>query len=752
MREGLNTAQVTTEAGRNWPIQRQASYSTPQSDPQVFMGRTYEHRPLIRRETNQDLAEKERLEQQRRDFERRQNQPVISQLGAHIRSSFTMAVSSKSTVMDRMMRCLRRRQGIYEADVAELIAQQGGTNIYMMLTDVKCCALESWLKDVMIPPGQRPYKIEPTPVPDIPPEYTERATRAFWSDYLSRVAEQAGLWPEQITPQMLNEDDVRQAIEKFRDELLKQIRAQAKTDADQIEEQVDDELVEGKWYEALNEFIEDFATYPTAFLEGPLYRRRQVLQWQPVMGTGLRVVQVVEKIVKEYERLDPYDVYPAPGARSIQDGDLCVRKRFTRRDLDALRGVEGYDKDAIDQVLKEYASGYREFVAYDTEIADLHGRPQEWTDPEGHIDGIKFFGSVQGFKLREWGMSIEQIPDPFREYPIIAYLVGSYVIGARLNPHPLGRRTIYSASFRHKNGSIWGRALPETMADCQDVCNSAARAMCNNAAMSSGPQVWQYVDMIPQENRRTEMFPWKIWEFSSERIRGQGMKPMDFFQPTLIVNELLSLYKHFFDQASEVTGVPAYVYGNDKIGGAGSTASGLSMLMNAAAKGLRNAASQIDRGIICPSVEEHWLVVMLTRPDLARGDCRIKARASDYLIQQEQLQMRRMEFIDRVQSSPAALQIVGIDGLSELYREAAKTLKMDPEKIVPRREDMIQTMVQQAVQETVVKLAQALGLDPGALMQALQGGPAQGAGPAKQPQALDAAGNPVSGQDVNVVQ
>ncbi len=723
--------------------------NAPASNPLVQTGRTYESRPMIKRLSNAELDKQLQVEAQK-NFELKQQQPVISRLGAHIRSAFTTAVNAKSTVMQRMLMCLRQREGIYEADTAALIAQSNGTNIYMMITDVKCRALESWLKDIMLPAGERPYSIEPTPVPDIPPQLVDKARNNFAMQFVQtsmQNAMAAGVQPEQFNISMIDPDEFREEAEKFKVDLLKQINEQAKKDADAIEEYIDDELVEGKWYEAIGEFIEDFATYPTAFLEGPIYRKRQVLAWQPIQGTMLSRITVTEKIVKEYDRLDPYDVYPAPGARTIQDGDLCIRKRFTRRDLNAMRGVDGFDENAINQVLEKYANGYREWVAYDTDIADLHDRPNEMQDPEGHIDGIKFFGSVQGFKLREWGMTVEQIPDPYREYPVIAYMVGAYVIGARLNSHPLGRRNIYSASFRHKNGSIWGKSVPETMRDVQNVCNSAARAMCNNAALASGPQVWQFVDLIPPEAERTNIYPWKIWPFSSEKIQGQR-DPMGFWQPTFISSQLLEIYKFYFDQGSEVTGIPAYIYGNEKISGAGATASGLSMLMNAAAKGLRNAASNIDKGIISPSIEEHWLTIMLTRPDLARGDCRIKARASEYLVQQEALQMRRNEFLQAT-ANPIDMQIIGIDGRSELLRENAKSLKMDPNKIVPRREDMIANMVQQQIQQIVMKLSQALQVAPEVIMQAIQG-PAPGAGtrqPAK-PQELGPDGQPMAGQGV----
>jgi hypothetical protein len=710
-------------------------------------GKVYDNRPLIRRETNNDINAREEAQRQ---VETIQNSPIISSLAGHVRSAFQTATLDRSVVSERLLRCLRQREGKYDADTQKLIDQSNGTNLYMMLTDIKCRALESWLKDIMIPSGERPYSIEPTPVPEVPQQIIGKAQQAFMQDYLGRIQAQAAQAGQEFNESMIDPEDLQEAAGQFEKELLKIIREQAKEAADSLEVFVDDELREGNWYKVLSEFLIDFSTYPTAFMEGPIFRRRQVMVWEPVEGSLKSELRIVDKVVKEYERIRPFDVYPSPGSKSLQDGNLCIRKKFSRSDLDALRGVDGFDADVINLVLKQYANGYREFIAYDTEVEDLHDRPSETSDPEGHIDGIKFFGNVQGFMLREWGMSIKQIPDPFREYPVVAYLIGSYIIGARINPHPLGRRNIYSASFRRKNDSVWGKGVPELMHDIQQLCNSTARAICNNEAIASGPQVWQYADLIPAECDKENIYPWKIWQFSSEKVKSAGQRPMEFYQPTLIVGELLRVYDYFFKQASEVTGIPAYIYGNESIGGAGSTASGLSMLMNAASKGLRNAASNIDEGVISPSVEEHWLTVMLMRPDLARGDSKIIARASEYLVQQEALQMRRTEFLNAT-NNEIDMQITGVDGRRELLRENAKSLKINPDKVVPTREDMIATQVEEQIKQVIGKLSAVLNVPPEQLIAALQAPvPKPGAGGQQQPkpQELDAAGNPVAGQDV----
>ena len=705
-------------------------------------------RPLVRLVSNQELIEQAKADAER-SAQQVQNQPVITHLAGHIRSSFNLAVRSRQTVTDRLLKCRRQRDGEYDSDVKLLIDKENGNDIFMRLTDTKCHHLEAWLQDIMLPEGERPFAIEPTPIPDIPPQMVIKAWRELLRDFQQNIMAQTG---GVFDPSMIDQDELREAAGKLKEELLKQLKEFAKEDCKKIEDQVDDEFIEGKWRKALSEFIEDFATYPTAFMEGPIYRNRKVFEWIPVGASRLKKIQVVDKVVKEYRRIDPYNVYSSPGASTIQDGDLCIRDHYSRRDLQALIGVDGFSEEAINLVLDRYGTGgYKEHLHSDTEHHDLHDRPQEQTDQEGRLDTIKFYGSVPGHVLRLWGMSEQDISEPLKDYNIIAYTVADQVIGARLNPHPLGRRNIYSASFREKNGSIWGRALPEVMEDTQKMCNSIARSITKNLAFAAGPQTWFIVDRIPPGEKITDMFPFKIWQFTKSQTTGAHDLPIGFFQPRLIAGQLLKVYDYFFKQASEVSGVPAHIYGQESSSGAVKTASGLAMLRNDAARGLKKSSKNIDQGVIKPSVEEHWLSIVFYEPDKAIGDIKIVARASEYLLQQEQLQMRRGEFLEAT-NNPVDLQIMGIDGRSEVLKEAAKGLKMPIDKIIPSREDMMATQVQAEMQRMVMALSQALNIPPEQLIQILRQ-PQQGQGggqPAVAPKEQDFAGNQVAGEGMRL--
>lgn len=672
---------------------------------------------------NEELDRREREEVQKK-AEKTQHRPDVSSLAGHIRQAFTSAVTAKIEIQDEMLRSLRQRNGVYEPDIIQGITAQGGTKIYMMITDVLCRAFESYMKDILLPVGDKPFEAEATPIPEIRPEVAKEARKELIKDVETKLMQQYGTL-DQLTPDLM-----RQEGEKLKEELLKQIKVLADSDAKELGNEINDDFKEGGWYDALSDLIDDLSTYPTAFMVGPTYRKKKVLEWTPVPDSPLSRVDVVEKITKQYDRFDPFDVYPAPAARDIQTGDLCLRLRLQRQDLSEMKDVPGYDSDTIDHVLSLYGrSGFRDFVYSDTEYADLQDRPQETQDVTGWIDAVKYFGHVQGLLLRQWGMTPEQVPDPFKDYNVEAIVVGNYVIMARLNHHPLGKRGIFSASYKKKNGTIWGQAPPYLMRDIQSACNAAARALCNNFAIASGPQVWVNTERIAGATDIQQIFPWKIWTFVNPKTGTSGStdKPMDFFQPNLITDELLKFYDYFFKQAREITGIPAYT--SENLRGAGKTARGLAMLRNDAARGIRAVARNVDMGVISPSVEEHWLAIMLENPERARGDIRIVARASEYLVQQEQLEMRRNEMLDRT-NNPVDLQIMGLAGRAELLKANAQALKIPADKIIPDKEDMVETLVQQQIDQMIMVLAQALGIAPEQIMALLQQG--QGGGGQKQ--------------------
>ena len=247
------------------------------------------------------------------------------------------------------------------------------------------------------------------------------------------------------------------------------------------------------------------------------------------------------------ERVDPFDIYPAPDATTIDDGYLIERHRLSRAELVNLRSVEGYSASAINAVLDEYGKGgLHEWLCVDYERQEAEGKAlQAMSNPSELIDALQYWGSVQGKMLLDWGVDESEVEDPLAEYHIEAWLIGRWVIKATVNPDPLHRKPYYKTSWENIPGCFWGKSIPELCADTQAVCNAAARALVNNMSLSSGPQVAYDVSRLPVGENLSQMYPWKIWQFKDNGTGGATVQPISFFQPQSNAAELMGIYEKF---------------------------------------------------------------------------------------------------------------------------------------------------------------------------------------------------------------
>ncbi len=616
----------------------------------------------------QDVAEQARIEA----GERTRREAVESSLAAHIRDQFEINKRAKSQVTTILQQCRRQRNGEYDEADLQRIRQEGGSEVYMMLTATRVRAAVSWVTDLVMA-GERIFACEPTPEPDIPPMIRQEMMRRLTQELEQSL--QAGAQP---TQQMFS-----QRTEQVEVQLREAVREQAERAANAAEQRIEDELVEGGFEEALVEFIDDYATYPAAIMEGPIVRRKVRLDW-----SGGDAVPV-ESLVDEYERLSPFDAFPSPGVGSPQDGNFIARKRFSRLDLWNFQGVPGYRDEALRAVLEEFQGRTSK------EWTDLGAAAREtpaWqADPhpdDGLVDALKYWGSASGETLLEWGMDAQLIPDPLEEYEIEAILIGSHVIYAVLNEDPLQRRPLMHACWQRDPGQFWGKSIPQLMRDIQRMCNGAARALANNMGIASGPQVVVLKDLLPEGEEIEGLYPWKIWQSVSSHRGGEARQPIYFFQPNSNAAELLGVYEQFEVKADDATGVPRYAYGSEKVSGAAQTMGGLSMLLENATKAIKEAVRHIDAGVTVPVVERKYTDLLRCDPDPAiRGDIRIVARGASALVGKAQAQVRRNEFLQAVANIPYAPELIGLKGFAELLKETMRDMDI-PVGLMPTDEEI----------------------------------------------------------------
>lgn len=615
----------------------------------------------------------EELNKEQKAMEAINREPDLyeSQLSRHIQGAWEINRWAKENAEDEMLKCLRQRNGEYDPSILRQIRDQGGSEIYMMLSATKIRAAVSWIRDILMPAGDRPWGLSPTPIPELPP---------FAMNAISQRIQQT---LPQLPPEIGYDRYVEDRAGKMRDEVMRSMRLMSEEAADKMEIQISDQLSEGDWDEALGEFIEDFCTFPAAIMKAPIIRKKKNLKWGPA---GQPIVS--DDVGLEYTRVSPFDIYPSPDSSNINDGDLIERIRYTRRGLYNMIGLQGYNGEAIRAVLAEYGrGGLRDWLWRDYERATLEGKDKFWMrQDQRSIDGLHFWGSVQGLWLLEWGIDPAEIDDPLAEYEIDAIKIGRHIIRAIINKDPLQRRPYHKASFQMTPGAFWGIALPKLMRDNQRMCNATARALANNLGISSGPLVEVEVDRLADGETVEQIYPWKIFQVKADKT-GRGREAVRFHQPRSNAQELLAVYKDFELRADDATSIPRYAHGNEKIGGAGSTASGLSMLMNNASKGIKMAISSIDTHVVKPAIEQTFTYNMLYNPDMSiKGDVNIIARGATALLTREQTQMRRAEFLNMT-NNPVDMEIMGVEGRLEVLRSAADLLDLNTDNVIPNRED-----------------------------------------------------------------
>ena len=676
--------------------------------------------------TDLQAAEARAAEERARAMER-QNQPVITSLAAYLRTLWDAARDHKQrTVEPRLLQCLLARKGEYTAQQHQQITEEGSPPIFMMLTDEKCSNLESWLYDIYDSPDDEPYGAEETPVPELQPELQQALHQAAMQS-----AQAAAMSMLEMEIALGSVRDEQQATQRFQallqeeldeldNDLIDVLHEEAKEQTEKLFAAVKDAAIESEWRTVLLDSIPDFATYPCSFIKGPVQVHRQVLEWQDGKPT------LVRRITRKWTAPSPWDIFPGPDNRHCQDGYLIERHYVQPKDLHALIGIDGYDADAIRTVIREFRTGGMAPSWIDStneqERQRLEGRDKLSTNPEPTIPALQIWADLPGYRLLEYGMSPEMIPDATQHYPVEAWLIGTYVIKCQLNPNIDGTRPYFMAPFREVKGSFWGRALPEIIADCQSQCNVAARSMARNMGIASGPQVGVDVGAMPPGEKIDEVYPLKIWQVDLKAYMGGGSgsrQPVWFFQPALLAPELLKVYEFWNGEADNKSGIPRYATGGT--GGQQGvlrTSSGYAMMLEGASKGIQRVAKNIDRNQIDPSIQRLLTDILLTNPGQYRGDVKIQAVGATALLHKEALRLRRNEAMIAIKGDAMALQVIGLEGYAEVLREYFRGLEFG--NVVPSKRELQMRAKQDELAALLAQ--QQAALAPGDGQQALPSG------------------------------
>lgn len=428
---------------------------------------------------------------------------VVENLSSHILKLWQRAKEAKQIHENQFLANLRARNGQYSPEKLAAMQQMFGADyepIYMQITASKCRAAESWIRETLFQAGERPFGASPTPIPDLPPELQSKIESEILLKMVGMAQEQAAMqgsatmmgpdgMPVPLAPVAPTIEDIMIQMQEMMPEINKEIdheiKEKAKEAAEKMVEKIDDQFLEGGWYENLDQAIYDIVTFGTMILKGPCFKKFPSIERKLNPTTGKWESSIKESIQPSWERRSPFNIYPSPDATGIEDGWIFDRLQLTRKALSDLKGVPGYSDAEISAVLQEYRDGgLRDWLSVDTAKAAAEGRDTGSILHSETIECLEYHGTVPGSLLLGWGMRLKEIPDPEREFDVVLWQIGSHVIKAMLNPDPLRRKYFYRAGFSENPDMFWGIGIPQLVKSVADLANSAARAVGHNVAIA----------------------------------------------------------------------------------------------------------------------------------------------------------------------------------------------------------------------------------------------------------------------------
>lgn len=648
-----------------------------------------------------------RLQQQAKDkaAANQPAQPDITPLAGYIRGQFEIFRNHRNTAAgwsNRMLQALRTFNGQYDPTKVQEISKFGGSQVYARISAQKSRAASSLLRDIYLS-QDRPWAVRPAADPDPPDDIIQKIQTLIQTE-AQQVQQQMGQAPSNSDLETRR----RALMDDARDAAKKKAGEQARLSEDKIEEI----LRNGGFYHALAEFLVDLPIFPFACVKGPVVKVIPTVTWPK--GGGQPTIAQTPTLT--WNRVSPFDIWFTPGVADIENANVIEKLRITRAELNDLLDLPGYNTDEILAVLDEYGRGglYDNWDTTDAERAVLESRENPAWNRSGLISMMEFNGAVQGRTLQEYGMAV---PDQIRDYHVQAWIIGSHVIKAHLNPSPRQRHPYFITSFEKVPGTPVGNGLTDLLADMQEVANATLRSLVNNISIASGPQVVINDDRISPEENSDELYPWKRWHTRNDPLANSSQVPVSFFMPTSNAQQLIAVYNEFVSIADDVSAIPKYVGGQGG-GGAGRTASGLAMLMGNASKILQTVSANIDRDVLEPALLQLADLIMLTDTSgLLSGEEKISVQGVNVAIQRETLRQRQIEFLQAT-NNPVDQHIVGIRGRAEVLRNVASTIGIEGGRIVPTEKvleqmeekqndpknqmgDAIDKMVQEGVQKGV---------------------------------------------------
>jgi hypothetical protein len=577
---------------------------------------------------------------------------------------------------ERWLRAYRNYRGLYGPDVQFTEAEK--SRVFIKVTKTKTLAAYGSIVDVLFANHKFPLSIEPTELPEgvvedvhFDPQEPEQLQGDPNVSPYGFAGDGQDLPPGATAKSLQDKLGVMQnRLEPIQDKLKEGpgktptaiAFSPAMIAAKKMQKKIHDQLEESGANKHLRNSSFEMALFGTGVMKGPFAIDKEYPNWDDEGN-----YDPLFKTVPQVSHVSVWNFYPDPDANNMDEAQYVIeRHKMSRTQLRNLKKRPYFRSQVIDEAIsmgENYTKKY-----WEDDLSDY--APEHGID---RFEVLEYWGMVDTEMLEEQDVDIPKELTDFDELQANVWICNGKLLRMVLNPFKPSRIPYHAAPYELNPYSFFGVGIAENMDDTQTLMNGFMRMAVDNAVLSGNLIVEvDETNLVPGQD--LSLYPGKIF-------RRQGGAPGQAIFGTKFPNvsqENMMLFDKARVLADESTGFPSFAHGQTGISGVGRTASGISMLMGAAAGGTKTVIKNVDDYLLRPLGEGFFRFNMQFDfdPEI-KGDLEVKARGTESLMANEVRSQRLMQFL-QIASSPA---LAPFAKFQYVIREIAKSMDLDPDKV-----------------------------------------------------------------------
>jgi len=577
---------------------------------------------------------------------------------------------------ERWLRSYRNYRGLYGSDVQFTEAEK--SRVFIKVTKTKTLAAYGQMVDVLFAGHKFPISVEPTVLPEgvvsdvsFDPKKPEqlKGETSLSSPYGFQGDGKelpAGATEKTLQEMLGPVEEKLGEIEGLEEGVGKTPTSvtfsPAMIAAKNMEKKIMDQLQESGANKQLRSTVFEMALFGTGVMKGPFAVDKEYADWDDEGNYNPTF-----KTIASTSHVSVWNFYPDPDAANMDEAQFVIeRHKMSRTQLRALKKRPYFRSSVIDEVIQQGESYDKKY--WEDDLSDY--APEHGID---RFEVLEYWGMCDVQMLLDNNVEIPKELEKQDELQTNIWICNGKLLRMVLNPFKPAAIPYMAAPYELNPYSFFGVGIAENMDDTQTLMNGFMRMAVDNAVLSGNLLIEvDETNLVPGQD--LSVYPGKVF-------RRQGGAPGQAIFGTKfpnVSNENLQLFDKARQLADESTGMPSFAHGQTGVSGVGRTASGISMLMNAASGSIKTVIKNVDDYLLRPLGEGFFRFNMQFDFDSdIKGDLEVKARGTESLMANEVRSQRLMSFL-QVASNPA---LAPFAKFQYVIREIAKSMDLDPDKV-----------------------------------------------------------------------